>query len=262
MFVFANDKERLYQHFQKDPVLFAYHIGDLDDFFFPHCQWAASYTTRRHPIVQDVVLIYHGGKIPTVMAFGVESGYADLLAETLDILPDQFFCHFQQDCQSVLAGQYDIEPLGTHMKMKCETVGRSAQSGDPDLFTVTSTDLPELEVFYQKAYPENYFMPRMLDTGWYRGIRINGKIAAVAGVHVVSDQYKIAVLGNIATDPAHRGRHLATRVTGGLTNELYRQGKLVCLNVKADNAVAIKCYERLGFATVHSYEEAICRRRS
>lgn len=262
MFVFANDKERLYQQFQKDPVLFAYHIGDLDDFFFAQCQWAACYTTRRHPIVQDVVLIYHGGKIPTVMAFGVERGYPDLLAETLDILPDQFFCHFQQDCRPVITSQYDIEPLGTHLKMKLDRLESAERSSDSELFTLTSSDLPELEIFYQKSYPENYFMPRMLDTGWYRGIRVDEKIAAVAGVHVVSDQYKIAVLGNIATDAAHRGKHLATRVTGGLTNELHRQGKLVCLNVKADNAVAIKCYERLGFVKVHTYEEAICRRRS
>ncbi len=262
MFVFANDKERLYSHFQKDPVLFAYHIGDLDDFFFAQCQWAAGYTTRRHPIVQDVVLIYHGGKIPTVMAFGVERGYPDLLAETLDILPDRFFCHFQEECRPVIASQYDIEPLGTHLKMKLDRLKHTVQSSDPELITLTSTDLPELEMFYQSAYPGNYFMPRMLDTGWYRGIRYDGKIAAVAGVHVVSDPYKIAVLGNIATDPAHRGKHLATCVTGGLTDELNSQGKLVCLNVKGDNTQAIKCYGRLGFVKVHTYEEAICCRRS
>ena len=43
MLVFTTNKERLSEHFQKDPVLFAYHLGDLDDFYFKDCQWGATY---------------------------------------------------------------------------------------------------------------------------------------------------------------------------------------------------------------------------
>jgi ribosomal protein S18 acetylase RimI-like enzyme len=261
MFVFANDKERLWKHFQKDPVLFAYHIGDLDDLFFPQCQWATSYATRRHPIVRDVVLIYHGGSTPTVLAFGTEPDYAELVAETLDILPTRFYCHFQANCRAALESQYRLQPLGAHLKMKLAELNPVEPTIESQIVGLSQSDLPVLERLYEQAYPGNYFTPRMLETGWYRGVKIDKQLVAVAGVHVVSDQYKIAVLGNIATHPEYRGRGIARGLTGRLASELIAGGKLVGLNVKADNAAAIRCYESLGFVRVHEYAEALCERR-
>lgn len=114
-----------------------------------------------------------------------------------------------------------------------------------------------LRQLYAAAYPGNYFAPRMLQTGKYFGYWDRGTIVAVAGVHVVSDKHQIAVLGNIATRPEHRGEGLATEITQVLVAELVAEGKMVCLNVKADNAPAIACYRKLGFVPVHEYEEAI-----
>ena len=103
----------------------------------------------------------------------------------------------------------------------------------------------------------------MLATGKYFGclvddrVHADDRLLAVAGVHVCSDEYKVAVLGSIATHPEHRGRGLATTLTSHLTAELVNEGKLVCLNVKADNLPAIRCYKKLGFETIHEYEEAL-----
>ncbi len=258
MFVFVTDKDRLWRHFQKDPALFAYHIGDLDDFFFPHCQWAASYSTKRHPIIEEVLLVYTGGSIPTVLAFGLGERYADLVAETLDTLPSRFFCHFQSPCREVFRSRYREQPLGTHYKMRLEHLASPpAGVGGAQFIRLNDSHLPQLTELYARAYPNNYFTPRMLGTGRYVGLSLDGRLVTVAGVHVVSDQYKIAVLGNIATDPDYRGRHLARQVTFQLTHELYDEGKLVCLNVRADNIAAIRCYEQIGFVITHAYEEAL-----
>jgi len=69
------------------------------------------------------------------------------------------------------------------------------------------------------------------------------------------------VLGNITTHPDFRNRGLGTAVTSRLLVELSHEGKLVCLNVKADNVAAVKCYERLGFVKVHEYHEGLFVRR-
>lgn len=257
MFVFVTDKDRLWKHFQKDPVLFAYHIGDLDDFFFPHCQWAASYSTKRHPIIEDVVLIYHGGQVPTVLAFGVGPRFSELLGETFDILPSRFFCHYQTDCGDLFRSRYNEQPLGSHQKMCLQKLKAVPRSGDGAIIGLDQSHLRAVEQFYARAYPGNYFVPRMLDTGRYFGVELGRRLVAIAGVHVASDKYKIAVLGNIATDPDFRGRGLARRVTHYLTEKLHLEGKLVCLNVKADNDAAIRCYQQIGFATMHTYNEAI-----
>ena len=54
MLVFTVNKKHLERHFQKDPVLFGYHQGDLDDFYFPDCQWAADYHQRAR--IEELIL--------------------------------------------------------------------------------------------------------------------------------------------------------------------------------------------------------------
>jgi len=262
MFVFVVDKDRLWRHFQKDPALFAYHIGDLDDFFFRDCQWAASYTTKRHPIIEEVILIYRGLQVPTVGAFGLTPRFNDLLTETLDILPDRFHGHFQGASGDIFRSRYREDPLGTHYKMRLDKLS-SAPEGltDAHIVTLDESHLPKLAGLYSRAYPNNYFTPRMLQTGRYRGLIYRDRLVATAGVHVVSDQYAIATLGNIATDSEFRGRHFARSITWLLTRELHDEGKLVCLNVRADNTPAIRCYEQIGFIVAHTYQEAMFTQR-
>jgi predicted GNAT family acetyltransferase len=78
----------------------------------------------------------------------------------------------------------------------------------------------------------------------------------VAGVHVYSEAEGVAMLGNIATRPAQRGRGLARAATAALAVALAQRARHIGLNVKADNAPALRLYERLGFRTEFVYEEA------
>ncbi len=259
MFTYTSDKERLRTHFQKDPVLFSYHLGDLDDFFFSHCQWAAIYSGAEHlPVVDDVILVYSGGRLPTVMAFGVSSRFGWFLEEIRDLLPYEFFCHFQARDRNRFEGVFDEIPLGMHHKMRLDAtrVSRRSEESTLDIRRLDDSHHPALVELYSNAYPDNYYDRRMLATGKYFGVFEQGKIVAVAGVHVYSTEYKIAVLGNITTAPVARRRGLAGAVTSHLCAELTAEGNLVCLNVKSDNAAATHCYEKLGFVKVHEYEEA------
>ena len=63
-----------------------------------------------------------------------------------------------------------------------------------------------------------------------------------------------AGLAAVWTDPAMRGRGLATRLTRALAARAGADGiRLVHLQVEADNAAAIRLYERLGFERHSSY---------
>ncbi|MGD8922074.1 MAG: GNAT family N-acetyltransferase, partial [Candidatus Zixiibacteriota bacterium] len=226
MFVFTDDKKRLLEFFGKDPVLFAYHIGDLDDFYFPDCQWAVSYGYL--PYIQEAVLVYYGGATPAVLAFGVSEQFPRLLEETLGILPSKFYCHYQSKSLDILRSGFSEQPLGTHWKMKLERFSPATMDKRfDDIVKLGPAHERELTELYQRAYPGNYFTKRMLLTGKYVGTSRNNRIVAVAGVHVCSDEYEIAVLGNITTDPDYRGQGLATRLTSHLTDLLAREGKLV-----------------------------------
>jgi ribosomal protein S18 acetylase RimI-like enzyme len=75
-------------------------------------------------------------------------------------------------------------------------------------------------------------------------------------VHVYSIRYKVAALGNITTHPDYRGRGYGRMVTGRVCKSLLGDEiDHIGLNVKADNAGAIRCYEKLGFEVVGSFRE-------
>jgi len=254
--VFTSDKKRLEKFFHSDPVLFSYHLGDLDDFYFDDCQWAVRYGTK--PVIEDCILVYHGLTVPTVLAFGITDDFKYLLNELIPILPRQFYSHYKSESQPLFTQRFSYTDLGRHQKMKLEN--RSAHenflSDDIGLIRLDLSHEQALRELYEKAYPGNYFDTRMLRSGKYFGYLDESRIIAVAGVHVDSDEYGIAVLGNITTDPDRRGEGLATRLTARLVAELTGEGKMICLNVKTDNSQAIHCYEKLGFVRVCQYREA------
>lgn len=254
--VFTSDKERLYDHFQKDPVLFGYHIGDLDDFYFEHCRWAVTYGYL--PRIEDALLVYTGGTLPSVLAFGLTERFEPLFTEMLELLPDKFYCHYSGAVEKILSPRYKGTPLGSHIKMKLEEFSPFSPSEQIGAIRrLDQSDCDSLSEFYDRCYPGHYFHERMIASGKYYGCFENSSLRAVAGVHVYSREYKIAVLGNIATDLDCRGRGLASLVTSKLVEELMAEGLLICLNVNKENRSAIRLYERLGFVAVCEYEEAL-----
>jgi ribosomal protein S18 acetylase RimI-like enzyme len=253
---FTTDKKRLEEHFRKNPVLFAYHLGDLDDFYFHDCQWGVMYGRTTH--IDEAVLIYHRGDIPTVLAFGIGDRFGELLDEMATLLPRKFYCHFQEQSRARLAGLYSETGLGSHRKMKLEDFRPLSLEGHAaHIQRLNSSYREQLRDLYKSVYPGNYFDDRMLTTGKYFGFLVEDKVLAVSGVHVYSPEYKIAVLGNIVTSPACRNLGYASLLTSRLCEELVSENCTVCLNVKDDNVSAILVYEKLGFATVCRYEESL-----
>jgi ADP-ribose pyrophosphatase YjhB (NUDIX family)/GNAT superfamily N-acetyltransferase len=123
---------------------------------------------------------------------------------------------------------------------------------------LSPADLAEVEGFYRAAYPGTWFQPRMLETGRYVGIRRDGALVCVAGVHVWSPTWGVATLGNVATLPARRGAGLATAACARLCLTLLDDGiDVISLNVSADNVAAIRAYEKLGFAHAADYVEVL-----
>ena len=122
MFTFAIDRVRLLDHFKKDPVLFAYHIGDLDDFFFPHCQFPSIYSSTAR--IEDTILIYSGGTAPVVILFGLTERYDGLIREITDFLPDEFLLPLPGSVSRVTPREFSEKPLGTMYRMKLESLNR------------------------------------------------------------------------------------------------------------------------------------------
>ncbi|MBQ1076001.1 GNAT family N-acetyltransferase [Micromonospora sp. C31] len=239
----------------RDPVLHAYQLGDLDDFFWPYTSWF-----RRD---EEVALLYHGAETPTLLALAAPARVrrlAALLGQLAPVLPARLWAHLSPGVESGLAGAFRMDAAGPHHRMALTDPARL------DAVVAAGTvlhagDLPALRRLYEVAYPGNWFDARMLDTGQYVGVRDGGELVAVAGVHVFSPAYSVAALGNVTTHPRARGRGLAGAAVAAVCRRLREHVAHVTLNVKADNVAALRLYGRLGFTRVADYGEYALRAR-
>lgn len=247
------DKAGIEAFLRRDPELHIYGLGDLDDFFWPYTTW---YGLEKAGVLNDVVLIYAGKALPTVVGISEHPDVvSELLRQVTGLLPERFHAHLSLGVEDVFRDTHELEPHGTHYRMGLRDRSAVRQVDGSRVEPLTETHLDELLEFYEVSYPGNWFDPRMLQTHHYFGLREAGRLVSVAGVHVVSRAYRVAALGNIATHPAHRGKGYGKQVTARLCQSLLATADHIGLNVKADNDIAIDCYKKLGFEIVAAYAE-------
>lgn len=250
----VTEPERVERFARRDVALHLYELGDLDPFFWPRTRW---WGVEDGGELSAVALLYDGGDPPTLLALTRDGDAASRLLSALRAdLPARVYSHLSPGLVDALAPRYGSVHHGRHLKMMLRepTIAGDVDTGD--VRALTGSDLRALDQLYARAYPGNWFDARMLATGRYFGIVSGDGIVCVAGVHVYAPRYGVAALGNVTTDPRLRGRGLARRVTARLCRALADDGIAdIGLNVLADNAAAIHCYERLGFAVEAEYDE-------
>lgn len=245
-----HDKAQIESFARQNPYVHLFSLGDLDDGFWEHTVW---YAWEAEGLIAQLCLIYTVPSIPSVLIYP-EPPYQqmrDLLAAIMKLLPQRFYAHVPPDFLGVFAPFYSYTPHGTLIKMGMMDTTRLANFDTADVELLTPADCDRLRALYTLAHPDNAFDEWLVETGRFYGVRMGDTIISVAGVHAYSPTYSAAVLGNVATHPAHRKRGLGTAVCAKLCQALQREGIThIGLTVRADNTAAIRIYERLGFETV------------
>jgi predicted GNAT family acetyltransferase len=239
----------------------AYELGDLDDFFWPHTRWLAWQQDGR---IEQLALLYDEPDPPVLLAHAdpPEETAKEMLRSIAPRLPACVYAHLSPGLLPALGPRLApvSEPI-PHLKLALVEPERLAGRDTADVRPLSPDDLDEVERFYGNAYPGTWFHARMLETGRYLGIRRDGNLVCVAGVHVWSPKWRVATLGNVATLPAARGAGLATVACAALCHLLLADGiDVISLNVRADNRAAIRAYEKLGFAHAADYVEVLLAR--
>ncbi|MEV6964359.1 GNAT family N-acetyltransferase [Hamadaea sp. NPDC051192] len=215
-------------------------IGDLDDAFWPHTRFIHGWG--------QTLLLYTGLQTPVVLAVAdpPTESMRSLVTAFLGELPDRFYGHLSEEAAEALRPHFTLDVHGVlaYMSVKPVTVRETREP----VVTIGTADLAEIQALQQAANPDGgFFEPQMLQAGPYLGIRRDGELVAMAGTHTWSATEKVAVLGNIATHPAHRRQGLAAVVTAALCARFSGAVDVVGLTVDVDNTPAIRCYTRLGF---------------
>jgi ribosomal protein S18 acetylase RimI-like enzyme len=253
-----NDRSLIEGFLRRDPFLHGYELGDLDDRFWPDTTW---YGLFEGGDIKALSMLYTGLREPTLLALASDETplLARLLRDIAPLLPPSLYCHLSPSLGKALEARYSLSALGKHYKMALKDASRLQAARVAEAGVLSSQDRAEAEAFYAESYPGNWFMPSLLETGYYVGIREQGRLVCLAGVHVYSSSRKVAALGNIATRPEARGRGYAEAATAALCRRLLETVEHICLNVRADNQAAIACYSKLGFEIVASYGECHAR---
>jgi len=254
-----HDKSRIESVLRRNTYLHIYSIGDLDDFFWPHTIW---YGLKTEGNLEVVALLYTGKACPTLLAESERPpAMMDLLESIRHLLPERFHAHLSPGGDDVFRDTHRIYSHGKHYKMALADLSIIRQMDCSEVVRLTLTDLEEIVKFYEQSYPANWFDPRMLKTGQYFGLRRQGDLVGIAGIHVYSAKYRVAALGNIATHPAHRNKGYSRLVTARLCQSLSATVDHIGLNVKADNSPALSCYRKLGFEIIATYGEFTLERK-
>ena len=105
-------------------------------------------------------------------------------------------------------------------------------------------DRAEVLALTALVYP-HYFRERTMDLGRYFGIRREGRLAAMIGERLGTDDCQ--EMSAICTHPDFLGQGHARQLTALLTNDTLRRGRLPFLHVSHANTRAKQLYERLGY---------------
>ncbi|WP_367128018.1 GNAT family N-acetyltransferase [Saccharothrix sp. HUAS TT1] len=115
---------------------------------------------------------------------------------------------------------------------------------DAEAVPLGPADVPEMLELVARTQP-GPFRERTVELGGYLGIRRGGALVAMAGERMRPPGW--AEISAVCTDPAHRGRGLATRLVHAVAAGIRARGERPMMHASASNTAAIRLYESLGF---------------
>ena len=117
---------------------------------------------------------------------------------------------------------------------------------DARIERLTETDAPEMLALAKLTQPGPFTL-RAQALGDFFGVRIDGRLAAMAGERMKQEGY--AELSGVCADPDFRGRGLARLLSVFVARRILARGETPYLHAWADNVGAIGLYDSIGFQT-------------
>ena len=238
-----------------------YAIGDLTDRMFAKCQWFSSTFALRATDRAELTLVLHDYGTSILFAHGTGS-----IREALDRCTFPVHLQVQQDAFDEVARHANVSNVKHMLRMAWEDRSNDTAkgaSGFSRTVKLTANDVAALKRLYadgeSTGESPDFFYDSMVTDGVFAGVYERDQLIAVTGTHLVSQDEGAAAIGNVYVRRDRRGAGLSRLTTAAVLHEL--QGiETIGLNVRADNAAAIRVYESLGFDIHCPFIEAIATR--
>lgn len=132
------------------------------------------------------------------------------------------------------------------------------QSSDSAIVELGDTDAPEMLALAQLTEP-GPFLARTHTMGRFVGVRINGRLAAMAGERMRFPGF--TEVSGVCTHPDFRGQGMARKLSSVIANAIQQRGERPFLHAWTTNHAAIALYESLGFELRTAVQVAVLKRQ-
>lgn len=246
------DRGVLRRFLETDRLFAAYALCDLEDREFAKTRWGGAFEGDR---LVAIAMEYSGLTPQPLFVMGEPDGIEAVLRDV--IRPRAAYVAALEESLPAVETVYRLDSGPAMVRM---WVDRARFRPFPaDVRRLLPADIGELNRLYQLGFA-SWLPSSSIADGVYYGVRVNGRLVAAAGTHVIGREARLAVVGNVLTHIDHRGRGYATAVTGAVTQELLRSCDQVVLNVRSDNPPALQAYRRLGYTEHVRFEERLAHR--
>ncbi len=144
---------------------------------------------------------------------------------------------------------------GTLVQMVCPAAPEEpALAGE--IVAMKEEDYPDLVELTALAEP-GPFREQTATLGGFMGIRVDGRLAAMAGQRMSLDGF--AEVSAVCTHPEFRGRGFAQAVVAAVARNIHAAGRVPFLTAFEANTAAIRVYEQVGFVARRRFELAVVR---
>lgn len=126
----------------------------------------------------------------------------------------------------------------------------------PDITNLGEADVPDMLALTRLTQP-GPFRQETHALGTYLGIKVSGRLAAMAGVRLHLNGY--TEVSAVCTHPDFQGHGYAQALVAAVSNQILEQGDIPFLHTGAENSRAIRIYEKLGFQQRRLVQLAVLR---
>jgi ribosomal protein S18 acetylase RimI-like enzyme len=258
-----HDKNQIRAILRRDARWCVYALGDLEPRMFAKCQWFTPDLTMVLHDYGTCILFAHGtGSLREALDHATFPVHLQVRRDALEEIKKYAIV---TDEKSML--RMGLDRAGSARATDLSAVARRAKvestEGTARVCRLTERDIDALKRLYadgeSTGESPDFFYDSMVSDGVFCGIFEGRDLIAVTGTHLVSREESAAAIGNVYVRRDRRGAGLSRLTTMAVLEDL-RGIETIGLNVRADNAAAIRVYESLGFAVHCQFCEGLAVR--
>ena len=186
---------------------------------------------------------------------GLVTPTAEAFADLAAVIPEGDLAVLFLPEETVIPPDWQLLRDGTLVQMICRT-SPDSPGISAEILPLQTADFPEMAALAALTEP-GPFRANTASLGGFLGIRVDGRLAAMAGQRLAPTGF--AEISAVCTHPDFRGRGYAQALVAAVAREIHQSGRIPFLTSFAANSGAVRVYEQVGFVVRRRFQLAVVR---